>query len=67
MKYAGSITLRNPLLGEQVSAREIRRKGLFERMIVALHVSRRRQARQVVRRYRHLIAEESLSLRKQIP
>jgi hypothetical protein len=66
MKYAGSIALRNPLLGEQVSAREIRRKGLFERMIVALHVSRRRQAKQIVRHYRHLIAEESLLLRKQI-
>jgi hypothetical protein len=67
MKYAGSITLRNPLLGEDVSARAIRHKGLFERMIVALHVSRRRQARQIVRRYRHLVAEESLSPRKQIP
>ena len=60
MKYAGSIALRNPSVGEEVSAPEIRRKGLFERMIVALHVSRRRQARQLVRRYRYLIAEESL-------
>jgi hypothetical protein len=67
MKYAGSITLRNPLLGEEVSAREIRRKGLFERMIVALHVSRRRQARQLMRRYRFLIAEESQFPRKQVP
>ncbi len=53
MKYAGSIALRNPSLGEEVSAREIRRKGLFERMIVALHVSRRRQAQ---------TADSSLSL-----
>ena len=60
MKYAGSIALRNPLLGEEVSAREIRRKGFLERVIVALHVSRRRQARQLVRRYRYLVAEESL-------
>ena len=59
MKYAGSIALHNPLLGEHVSAPGIRRKGLFERLIVTLHVSRRRQARQLVRRYRHLIAEES--------
>ena len=29
MKYAGSIAFRNPLLGEEVSARNIRRKGLF--------------------------------------
>jgi hypothetical protein len=63
MKYAGSIALRNPLLGEELSAPEIRRKGLFQRLIVTLHVSRRRQARQLVRRYRHLVAEES---RKQI-
>ena len=60
MKYAGSIPLRNPLLGEDVSAPGIRRKGLFERLIVTLHVSRRRQARQLVRRYRYLIAEEPL-------
>jgi hypothetical protein len=60
MKYAGSIALRNPLPGEGVSAPEIRRKGLFARLIVTLHVSRRRQARQLVRRYRYLIAEESL-------
>jgi hypothetical protein len=58
MKYAGSIALRNPLLGEQVSAPAVRRKGLFERLIVTLHISRRRQARQLIRRYRYLIAEE---------
>lgn len=60
MKYAGSIVLRNPRLGEQVSAPEVRRKGLFERLIVALHISRRRQARQLIRRYRYLMAEECL-------
>ena len=67
MKYAGSIALRNPLLAEGASAREIRRKGLFWRVIVSLHVSRRRQARQMMRRYRYLIAEESQFQRKQIP
>ena len=60
MKYAGSIALRNPLLGEHVPAPEVRRKGLFERLIVALHISRRRQARQLIRRYRYLMAEECL-------
>jgi len=45
MKYAGSIVLRNPRLGEHVSAPAVRRKGLFERLIVTLHISRRRQAR----------------------
>ena len=68
MKYAGSIALRNPSLGEQPSVPEIRRKGFFERVIVALHVSRRRQARQLVRRYRYLIAEESpVPAHKRIP
>jgi hypothetical protein len=33
---------------------------LFERLIVTLHISRRRQARQLIRRYRHLMAEECL-------
>ena len=60
MKYAGSIALRNPLIEEEAPARKTRRKGLFARMIVALHISRRRQARQLTRRYRYLIAEESL-------
>ena len=60
MKYAGSIALRNPLLGEHVPAPEVRRKGLFERLIVTLHISRRRQARQLIRRYRYLMAEECL-------
>ena len=69
MKYAGSIALRNPSLGEQTSVREIRRKTAFSSaVIVALHVSRRRQARQLVRRYRHLIAEESpVPAHKRIP
>jgi hypothetical protein len=58
MELAGSIALRNPLLGEHVPAPEVRRKGLFERLIVTLHISRRRQARQLIRRYRYLIAEE---------
>jgi hypothetical protein len=60
MKYAGSIALRNPSFGEQASVPEIRRKSFFERMVAGLHRSRRRQARQLVRRYRYLIAEESL-------
>ena len=60
MKRAGSIALRNPSFVEQARVPKTRRKGFFERVIVALHVSRRRQARQLVRRYRYLIAEESL-------
>jgi hypothetical protein len=67
MKYAGSIALRNTLLGEEASARETGRKSLFWRVILALHVSRRRQARQLMRRDRFLIAEESRFPRKQIP
>lgn len=60
MKRAGSIALRNPSFVEQAPVPKTRRKSFFERVIVALHVSRRRQARQLVRRYRYLIAEEFL-------
>jgi hypothetical protein len=60
VKRAGSIALRNPSFVEQAPVPKTRRKGFFERVIVALHVSRRRQARQLVRRYRYLIAEEFL-------
>jgi hypothetical protein len=35
-----------------------KRKGLFARMLDAMHQSRRIQARRVVRRYRHLISQD---------
>jgi hypothetical protein len=36
-----------------------KRKGFFVRLLEALHRSRRREAIRVLRRYRHLIAEQA--------
>jgi hypothetical protein len=36
--------------------RRTRRKSLFVRIVEALHVSRRIEARRLLRRYRHLVA-----------
>src|SRR5438045_2671385 len=58
MKQAGSIALRNTSLDEKTSARPVKRMGVLKRVIRALHHSRRRQAKELVRRYRHLIAED---------
>jgi hypothetical protein len=37
----------------------VKRKNLFRRMLAALHRSRRRQARNLIRRYRGLLADDS--------
>jgi hypothetical protein len=58
MKHAGSIALRNVSLGCETSARAAMRSGLFKRIIIALHRSRRREASHLVRHYRHLIARD---------
>jgi hypothetical protein len=36
-----------------------KRKSIFLRILEALHASRRREAKRVVRRYRHLMAQPS--------
>jgi hypothetical protein len=38
--------------------RRTRRKSLFARIVEALQVSRRIEARRLLRRYRHLVAED---------
>jgi hypothetical protein len=38
--------------------RRTRRKGIFARIIEALHVSRRVEATRLLRRYRYLVAEQ---------
>ena len=58
MKHAGSIAVRRVSLGDETSARPVKRKSGFMRMIMALHRSRRRRTRHLVRHYRHLIAED---------
>jgi hypothetical protein len=58
MKHAGSIALRNVPLRDETSARSAMRSGLLNRIIIALHRSRRREARHLVRHYRHLITKD---------
>jgi hypothetical protein len=45
-----------------VFGRRTRQKSLFVRIIEALHISRRIEARRLLRRHRHLIAEDFLKL-----
>ncbi len=58
MKHVGPIELQNVSHTPEAFGRPVKRKGIFKRLLIALHISRRRQARQLIRRYRHLIAEE---------
>jgi len=58
MKHVGSIELHNLSLTPDTFGRPAKRKSIFRHLLVALHVSRRRQARSVLRRYRDLLAED---------
>ena len=58
MKQFDSAGIRGTPVTADGSSRPIRRKGLFARMIEALHVSRQIEARHLIGRYRHLIAED---------
>jgi len=58
MKHAGPIVLHDASLAPEAFSRPVKRKSFFKRMLVALHQSRRRQARSVIRRYRDLLAED---------
>jgi hypothetical protein len=62
MKHVGPIELQDVSLTPEASGRRVKRKSLFRRLIVALHLSRRRQARNLIHSYRHLLAAESLIL-----
>ena len=44
---------------EAASRRRVKRKNIFVRILEALHASRRREARRVLRRYDHLIERHS--------
>jgi hypothetical protein len=59
MKHVGPIELHNASLTPEAFGRPAKRKSFFKRMLVALHLSRRRQARNLVRRYRDLLVEDS--------
>ncbi len=58
MKHAGAFALRDVPLIVRASGRRTRRRSIFAGLIEALHLSRRRQARNLIRQYRHLLAED---------
>ena len=58
MPHAGSIAPRFAAVIEGAFGWRHRGRGLFTRVVKALHVSRRIEARRALRRYRHLIAED---------
>jgi hypothetical protein len=57
-KFASAATRGTPVIAG-ASSGPTRRKGIIARLVEALHESRRLEARRVIHRYRHLIAEES--------
>jgi hypothetical protein len=58
MKHVGPIELQNVSLTRETFGRRVKRKSFLKRLIIALHLSRRRQARDVIRRHRDLLAQE---------
>jgi hypothetical protein len=58
MQHAGQLAMRNASIIEKISRRRRGRRSLFTHILEALHASRRRDARNLLRRYRHLIAED---------
>jgi hypothetical protein len=58
MKHVGPVELHNLSLTPEAFGRPAKRKSIFKRLLIALHQSRRRQARSVIRRYRNLLAED---------
>jgi hypothetical protein len=58
MKHVGPIELHSASPTPEAFGRPAKRKSFFKRMLLALHRSRRRQAQNVIRRYRNLLAED---------
>jgi hypothetical protein len=58
MKYFESVTMHDISIAEDSLSRPVRRRSIFARIIEALHISRRRQARRVIHRHRFLIAPD---------
>ena len=58
MKHVGPIELQDASLTPVAFSRPVKRKSFLKRLIIALHLSRRRQARNLVRSYRHLLADD---------
>jgi hypothetical protein len=58
MKQFGTTGIRGTPVIAEASSRPIGRKGFLARIVEALHGSRRVEARRLIRRHRHLIAED---------
>jgi hypothetical protein len=58
MPHAVSIATRFASVIERAVSRRHKGGGLFARIVMALHVSRRLEAQRVLRSYRHLITED---------
>jgi hypothetical protein len=58
MKHVGPIELQNVSLTPKAFNAPVKQKSFLKRLIIALHLSRRRQARNLVRSYRHLLADD---------
>jgi hypothetical protein len=58
MKRFESAATRGPPVIASASSRPTRRRGLLVRIVEALGESRRLEARRVIHRYRHLVAED---------
>ena len=61
MTHVGPMDLHNASLTPKAVGRPVKRKSFFKRILVALHLSRRRQARNLIRRYRGLLTDDSWS------
>ena len=59
LAHSGSLATRGASPIEHAAGQRTRRKNIFRRVIEALHFSRQLEAARMLRRYRHLIAEDS--------
>jgi hypothetical protein len=59
MTHVGPMDLHNATSTPEAVGRPVKRKSFFKRILVALHRSRRRQARNLIRRYRGLLTDDS--------
>ena len=60
MKHVEAFELQDASFTSRLFDRRAKRPGFFVRLVMALHLSRRRQARSLIRSYRHLLAADLL-------
>ena len=59
MTHVGPMDFHNASLAPEAVGQPVKPKSFFKRLLLALHLSRRRQARNLIRRYRGLLADDS--------